>query len=58
MTNTCLITGASSGIGRQVAKRYADHGWTVYALARSEDKLAELAEHPNINALVLDLTDT
>ena len=57
MNYTCLITGASSGIGRQLALHYADNGWTVYAVARSKDKLDELAKNERINALPLDLTD-
>jgi short-subunit dehydrogenase len=57
MTSTCLITGASSGIGRQLALHFAAKGWTVYAVARSKDKLAELADNAGIVALPLDLTD-
>ena len=57
MTSTCLITGASSGIGRQLALHYAANGWTVYAVARSADKLAELSKNAGIHALPLDLTD-
>ncbi len=58
MTSTCLITGASSGIGRQLAQHYAANGWTVYAAARSKDKLDALAKTDGIIALPLDLTDT
>lgn len=60
MSATILITGASSGIGRETASYYAKQGWTVYALARSADKLAELAaENPErIIPVSLDLTDT
>ncbi|MBU1310415.1 MAG: SDR family NAD(P)-dependent oxidoreductase [Gammaproteobacteria bacterium] len=57
MTSTCLITGASSGIGHQLALHYAANGWTVYAVARSADKLAELSKNTGIHALPLDLTD-
>ena len=57
MNSTCLITGASSGIGRQLALHYAANGWTVYAVARSADKLDELAKGAGIIALPLDLTD-
>ncbi|GAB2932032.1 SDR family NAD(P)-dependent oxidoreductase [Rheinheimera gaetbuli] len=57
MTSTCLITGASSGIGRQLALHYAANGWTVYAVARSADKLDELSKNARIHALPLDLTD-
>lgn len=58
MTSTCLITGASSGIGRQLAQHYAANGWTVYAVARSKDKLDDLAKNAGIIALPLDLTDS
>lgn len=52
------VTGASSGIGRAVALRLADEGWTVWASARRDDKLRELAsEHHNIRPLVADVTD-
>lgn len=37
------VTGASAGIGRAVALRLADEGWTVWATARSADKLEALA---------------
>ena len=57
MTSTCLITGASSGIGRELALHYAANGWTVYAVARSADKLDELSKNAGIHALPLDLTD-
>ena len=38
-----LITGASSGIGFQLAKVFAQHGHPVVLLARSTDKLEKLA---------------
>lgn len=43
MSKTLLITGASSGIGRAVAERAASAGWNLALVARSEDKLAEVA---------------
>ena len=36
------VTGASSGIGRQLALDLAREGYTVAATARNRDKLAEL----------------
>ena len=57
MTHSCLITGASSGIGKALAQYYAEQGWTVYAVARSEDKLTELKQSHQIKPLPLDLTD-
>ena len=42
--HTVLITGASSGIGYELAQRYLKQGSRVLALARSEDRLTALAE--------------
>ncbi len=44
MSKTVLITGASSGIGWELARRCAREGHRPVLVARSEDKLAELAE--------------
>lgn len=41
---TVLITGASSGIGRELARLYASDGAELVLIARSEDKLRQLAD--------------
>ncbi len=52
------ITGASTGLGRELAIRLALSGATVAASSRSADKLAELAAiHPNIKPYPLDVID-
>lgn len=58
MQKCCLITGASSGIGRALALQYATAGWQVLAVARSGDRLQQLSQSsPWIQCLQLDLTD-
>jgi len=53
-----LVTGASSGIGRAAATEFARHGHLVFAAARREEVLADLAATaPNIQAIGLDVTD-
>lgn len=55
---TVLVTGASSGIGRAIARHLAGEGHDVLAVARSEGALAELAaEAPRITPLAFDVTD-
>ncbi len=53
------VTGAGTGIGRALAKRLAEDGWTVAASARTARDLDSLAaEVPGrITALLLDVTD-
>lgn len=52
------ITGASSGIGRELTLQLARSGIRVAASARSADALAKLAsEHANIVPIPLDVTD-
>lgn len=52
------ITGASSGLGRDLAVKLARSGTKVAATARSQDKLADLADsQENIFPFPADVTD-
>lgn len=63
MARTALITGASSGIGRELSKRLAADGYDLVLIARDEQKLNALATGMNethgVKTLVLaqDLSD-
>ena len=51
------ITGASSGIGKAVAEKFADEGWKVAVSARREEILREMSNHKNIFSFPLDVTE-
>lgn len=56
--NSVLITGATSGIGRQLAEDYAKQGTHVIACGRNTDALNELTQkYACVSALAFDLTD-
>lgn len=51
-----LITGASTGIGRNLAETLAEKGYHVYAGARKERDLEALNAIGNVTAVKLDVT--
>ena len=42
MSNIIVVTGASSGVGLEIVKRFVERKWSVIGLARSKDKLESL----------------
>lgn len=52
-----LVTGAGRGIGLAITRHLSARGWEVYAGARSEGALRELADLPRVNPIRLDIAD-
>ena len=56
MSKNIWITGASSGIGKALAIKFANEGWQVAASARRENLLKDLNnQNPNIHPFPLDV---
>ena len=51
------ITGASSGIGKALAEKFAAEGWMVAVSARRKEILDEMSKHENIFSYPLDVTN-
>lgn len=49
----CIITGAAQGIGKQIARQFADDGAIVYACDRQDFT----SDNDRIHPLVMDVTD-
>ena len=58
MNKVILITGASSGIGRETAKLFQSKNWKVAATMRSPEKAEDLRKIADVECLRLDVTDT
>lgn len=63
MSKTALITGASSGIGKELARIHAEKGGDLVIVARRDDKLQELkaelesAHGVSVTTIAKDLTE-
>ncbi len=51
------ITGASSGIGKALAEKFAHEGWKVAISARRQEILKDMAKNENMFSYPLDVTN-
>ena len=58
MTQTILITGASTGIGKATAQFFQEKGWNVIATMRNPDAAKDLAALGGVLVTRLDVTDS
>ena len=58
MLKNVLITGASGGIGKDIAFHFAKNGWNVIATMIHLDHGKELQGVENISCYLLDVTST
>lgn len=54
-TQSILVTGASSGIGKHLTLRLAERGHPIYATVRNEKDLEELSKTANVTPLIMDI---
>ena len=50
-----LITGASSGLGRDMAKYLSSLGWDLIVVARREERLKELQKTLKTDVKIINL---
>lgn len=52
---TILVTGATSGFGEAIARRFAKEGWKLVILGRRKDRLDKLAKELKAHAVACDV---
>ena len=60
-TKTCLVTGASSGIGYEISKKMIKKGWRVIGIARQTTKLEQIKSELGTSQFITyecDVSDT
>ena len=55
-SKNAIVTGASSGIGAATVRQLRRNGWNVIAVARREDRLAQLAQETGATPFTVDVT--
>lgn len=56
MKKVALVTGASSGIGKETAKLLVENGYIVYGASRRVEKMSELKDH-GVKLVEMDIAD-
>lgn len=52
-----LVTGATSGLGKEIAIRLSESGWCVFACGRNEKALVEIKKTTYCHPLKMDVVD-
>lgn len=52
-----LVTGATSGLGKEIAIRLSESGWCVFACGRNEKALGEIKKTTYCHPLKMDVVD-